>query len=98
MIFYVLDRLVNTELGWCACGDPSEIDGMMLAYLRARAHEDFPKPAAEGVSPQAELLLAYIADGLGWTEHGSSIGGAWLTEDGREAMENLSKALDVLVP
>ncbi|HYF46707.1 MAG TPA: hypothetical protein VD926_10895 [Acidimicrobiales bacterium] len=88
---YVLDSLVCTELGWCTCGNPEDVDRMMLAYLTARSYDDFPKPRAEGVSEDAEMLLAYIADALGWTEHGGSVGGAWLTDDGREAMANLAR-------
>lgn len=87
---YVLDSLVTTELGWCGCGDPEAVDKVMLAYLRSRAAEDWPDP--EGVSDDAVLLLAYIADALRWTEHGSSVGGAWLTDDGRKALANLEAA------
>lgn len=29
------------------------------------------------------LCLAYAMDGAGFTEHGSSIGGAWLTDEGK---------------
>lgn len=86
---YVLESLVNTEVGWCGCGDPSEVDAMMLAYLRARSHPEFPKPPTRFVGKQAEMLLAYVADRLGWTEHGTSIGGAWLSDDGIEALKNL---------
>lgn len=89
---YVLDSLVSHELGWCACGNPEDVDRMMLAYLTARSVESFPKPPPDGISEDAELLLAYIADALDWTEHGGSVGGAWLTVDGREALANLIAA------
>lgn len=88
----VKESLVSHELGWCGCGNPEDVDRMMLAYLTARAEEDWPKPRAEGVSDDAEMLLAYIADELEWTEHGGSVGGAWLTDDGKEAMRNLTAA------
>jgi hypothetical protein len=52
--------------------------------------EDFPKPQPEGVSKDAEVLLAYIADALGWTEHGGGVCGAWLSESGRTALANLT--------
>ncbi len=88
-LVFVLDCLVLTEMGWCACGSTKEVDRMMLAYLTARVGWGFPKPGAEGVTEDAEMLLAYMADSLGWTEHGSNVGGAWLTEDGTEALTNL---------
>ena len=85
------DEAVAAELGWCLCNRPEEVNRMMLAYLEARSIEDWPKPHPEGVSEDAETLLAYIADQLGWTEHGGSVGGAWLTADGREALDNLRR-------
>lgn len=87
----VLDSLVSTELGWCGCGSPDRVDEMMLAYLRWVAVEECPR-AESGVHEDAVLLLAYIADKLGWTEHGGSVLSAWLTEDGKQAMANLAAA------
>lgn len=84
-------EVVGTELEWCGCDRPEEVDRMMLAYLEARAVEDFPKPHPEGVSEDAETLLAYIADQLGWTEHGGSVGGAWLSPAGETALNNLRR-------
>ena len=39
-----------------------------------------------GLEESHAYLLAYVADMLGWTEHGMSVGGAWLTDDGEEAL------------
>jgi hypothetical protein len=79
------------NLGWCGCGSPEDIDALMLAYLRSRTGEDWPKPAPVGVSPDAAVLLAYMADALDWSEHGISIGGAWLTERGERALATLEQ-------
>lgn len=83
------DQIIRTEmvsrhLGWCGCGNPEDIDLAMLAYLDSGTPDILALP--EGL---AELMLAYIADDLGWTEHGGSVYGAWLTDDGREALTNL---------
>jgi hypothetical protein len=80
---------VQAEIGWCGCGT-DRTDEMMLAYLRSREVDGFPKPAPDGVHADAVELLAYMADDLGWTEHGGGVGGAWLTDAGREALANLS--------
>lgn len=88
----IKNELVVSELGWCSCDRPQEVDRMMLSYLTARSADGWPKPHPEAVSDDAETLLAYIADDLGWTEHGSTVGGAWLTTDGTEAMLNLRAA------
>lgn len=31
-------------------------------------------------------LLAYVLDSYGFTEHGSSVGGCWLTKDGERLL------------
>lgn len=90
---------VAAELGWCGCGSPEDVDRMMLAYLRniearwtVRKDEDAPHwgwRATEGLSTDAETLIQYMADALGWTEHGGTVGGAWLTDDGHVALRNL---------
>jgi hypothetical protein len=87
-----LDELVSTELGWCGCGQPWKVDDMMVAYLTARARPEFPKPRPDGMSEDTETLLSYIADDLGWTEHGGSVEGAWLSDDGKTALANLQEA------
>lgn len=89
---------VNAELGWCPCDQPWRVEAMMLAYLQSRTDENWPKPAPADVSEDAGLLLAYMADQLGWTTHGGTVGGAWLTDDGREALANLLLAEGQPVP
>ena len=42
-----------------------------------------------GMSDLECYLIAVIADTLGFTEHGGSIYGSWLTDDGTEALANL---------
>ena len=83
---------VAAELGWCGCGSHEDIDAWMLAYLRSRAGDEWPKPVPEGVSEDATTLLAYMADDLGWTEHGGSIYGAWLTDEGRLVIQRMEVA------
>ncbi len=86
---WATDRGVQAELDWCGCGNPEDVDRWMLAYLESRASEAWPKPSPEGVSEDAQYLLAMLADKLGWTEHGGSVGGCWLTDAGRTTIENL---------
>jgi hypothetical protein len=74
--------MVASELGWCGCGPQEHLDRLMYAYL----DQDGPVLRAEG---DAGMLLAFIADDLGWTEHGGNIGGSWLTNAGAQARANL---------
>lgn len=100
------DGRVCSELGWCGCGGPEDIDQAMLAYLRTLTHpagfstdrsaiaravtDDEPEDGSDGAT--LRLLLAYMADDLGWSEHGGSVYGAWLTDDGKQALDNLVAA------
>lgn len=81
---------VVAELEWCSCGNPEDVDAQMTAYLLTLAGDEFPRPTPVGVSADAAVLLAYICDDLGWAEHGTSIGGSWLTDAGRTALAELS--------
>lgn len=79
-----IDCLVSTELGWCGCGDPAAVDTQMMTYL--------DEANRYTLEDGERRLLAYIADDLGWTEHGTSIDYPWLTDAGKEALANLIAA------
>lgn len=78
------DPSLNDELGWCACGNPEMVESAMLEYLEAVSERRSPV----GMSREM-LIMAYIADDLGWTEHGGGVYGAWLDSDGIEALQIL---------
>lgn len=81
------DGMVCAELGWCQCASPADVDHAMLSYLEGSGRG---VPQAMGsAARERDLLLAYIAADLGWTEHGGSVWGSWLTDAGREALANL---------
>lgn len=77
-------------IGICGCGKPGEVAALIYRMLHALGQEDrewdAPRKAA-GDPPGTvyELLLHWIED-HGWTEHGGSTYGSWLTDDGRKAM------------
>lgn len=39
----------------------------------------------------ARLLVCYLLDWIGATDHGGSVTGAWLTDEGKELLEALSE-------
>ena len=100
---------VAGELGWCGCGQPRNINEVMLTYLsglrergRVLASECRGLLVIEllgtvsnaprfpfGMDEDLALTYAYIADDLGWTDHGGNIQDAWLTDDGEIALTNL---------
>lgn len=82
--------LVSDQLGWCGCGSPERVDELMLVYLSACSGDYEPLE----VDSDALIILAYIADREGWTEHGGSLPYAWLTDSGSEALANLRAKSD----
>lgn len=87
---YLLTELVCAELGWCACGNPEDVDDWMASVLRAYASDEFPRPIPEGMAESTWVLLSYMADDLAWIEHGSVVTGGWLTDAGHTALANLT--------
>lgn len=64
-----------------------------MDYLHSRpfsfdyqSDEGAPPRFPYGFSESHAYLLAYIADILEWTSHGGSVGGCWLTEDGKKVL------------
>lgn len=78
------------KLEWCGCGMPGEAMRTIARYLEARSlkypecdqkmREYFPE---DGNGKSLVLCLAYELDRAGFTEHGSSVYGCWLTDDGK---------------
>lgn len=85
---------------FCGCGSPEVVEDAVLAYLEGVV--DLDEEANVDVSLQerearcggdvAYLLLAYLADQQGWTDHGSSVYGAWITDKGRQTKLALERA------
>lgn len=84
---------------FCQCGSPGDIVDHLLAYMRfLKARSEIYHSTNSRVSdeqyeelrkqhPIADsnvgMFCAYLADSVGWTEHGGSVGGAWLSESGK---------------
>ena len=83
---------VRMELGWCGCGNPDLTDELALAFLeRVESRWAGDKPKA--MDHDLAHTWSHICDDLGWTDHGSSVDGAWLTDDGKIALANLRTLL-----
>lgn len=78
------------KLGWCGCGCPGEAMRAVAKYLEARSLEypESDKKMNEFFPPSGDdnplvLCLAYTLDAARFTDHGSSVFGCWLTDDGK---------------
>ena len=78
---------------FCVCGDPDAAWQAVRAELRRCGtpyDQRQPYPADNGYW----WVLAYLLDHLRLTEHGSSVGGAWLDGDGQAALDWLDQHID----
>jgi hypothetical protein len=89
--FHVLDL--------CGCGDPYEVHAFLIecakCFDRGNGDEDWykcggvdaiQKLVAEKPDVAAEFI-AHFLDQRGLTEHGGSVYGSWMTEEGRDFIE-----------
>lgn len=93
-----LEAFGMSVLGFCGCMDPKGMADQIVDYLaivarregelsnwesaRAMLYERFPEE-------WYRLLIQYLVDDKELTEHGGSVGGAWLTDAGKEWLARL---------
>lgn len=68
---------------FCGCGQPEKVLAELIATLDWAASDLASRPMYEG-----PLLPLYVLDQVGFTEHGGSVFGSWLTDEGREWLAN----------
>lgn len=103
----VVKFFYTERLEWCTCGDPQVACDCIKNYLSAlniktgdRQSDMDTRHAAlkehfgvEWVYDNPLLLcLAYTLDTAKFTEHGTGIGGAWLTDEGKMFLYALEEA------
>src|SRR4051812_44267695 len=78
-------HLLNDKIHFCGCGSVDKW-GVLLAMLeRSEAQGSFYKPWNDWPGDAVEFV-AHVMDGWGLTEHGGSVGHAWLTDEGKFAL------------
>jgi hypothetical protein len=110
-----VQRFYYEELGWCGCGSPDEVLGFIRDVLQAmndwtqanRRDDEAAREAAQArqdaLLPRAGGMLVlsylYMLGAHGLTEHGGSVYGSWITDEGERVLAMLSgidleKAMD----
>jgi hypothetical protein len=83
------------QLKFCGCGEPKHVHAFTIECLKTFDIEH-PRPvgaidaiaALVTADPEAAAyFIAYTLDQLCLTEHGGSVGGAWLTDRGKQFVE-----------
>lgn len=77
---------------FCGCGMPEEASRALLRLLRLHPLYENQDELQEWIPDDGvRYLLLYQLDRLELTEHGGSVGGAWLTDKGKAALEALAR-------
>lgn len=108
------ESLIATGLlGWCGCGMPSKALAFVRDALRAieltgndcflepnENHWDERKSAESRLYPSdgAYYFAMYVLDSKGLTEHGSGVGGCWLTQSGKMLLSDLEELTTKEIP
>ncbi len=87
----IVIEAVSHHLGWCGCGIPAAAADWLRRALEA--HPAWEKQALQGAvwgeDQGRAYVLRYMLDHAALTEHGGSVGGAWLTERGKRVLAAL---------
>jgi len=96
-----IKEFLIVDLKMCGCGSPERTQEVIKLVLEAHSIKDY-KCRMEALSNICDVdinknanydgliqFVLYILDSHGILEHGSSIGGAWLTEKGKALLELL---------
>ncbi len=75
----------------CGCGAPEDAYGSVLQHLELRELPYERRPKEWPYGDARDLFMAYVLDSWGYTEHGGSIGGSWLSESGKGLLRFLKE-------
>lgn len=95
------EEWLMNKLNWCSCGYPRDVLYSLYQYLTLCYGDGEYAYSLDEKNEHywSNLLWAYICDKEGWTGHGGSIVYAWLTDDGKELLKNISfgQQLDIKI-
>ncbi len=95
-LFIRVKNTFSTDIGLCGCGRPLDTWEMIHRYLKALKLRS--ESVDEGIEEVKNFymqnyglaqFMAYILDDREYTEHGTSIYGAWLTDKGKDLLSIL---------
>lgn len=102
-IFYAsYDSLVDLrwteECKFCNCGQPEEAQQYIkevLSAIKLRSDSEWEINNVSKViksNPDSfEYFLLYVLEAMDLTEHGGSVGGSWLTEEGMKLLDEMQE-------
>jgi hypothetical protein len=84
---------IENKLGLCGCIDEDITDDIFSVLLQLGESSGsvyYTNFTIEGPDKYKELIL-HLLDSKGLIEHGGSIRGSWLTDEGREVVKKLAE-------
>lgn len=81
-------------LGGCGCGSSEELGEMAVKLLKHFATPHMERKLDLYDSEAYEILAHWMSE-KDLIEHGTSVGGSWLTEKGEEVYEAVNNFLDI---
>lgn len=90
-----IQKFYYAKLKWCGCGSPAEVMKFMHNVLqtiydrRANWTAETTQKIFDLVPRDTQLGMSYMymLDGFGLLEHGTSIGGSWLSDEGERVLK-----------
>jgi len=75
-------------MGGCGCGSSDTLQELAFEVLElfSKPHKDRDFSVYDKIEYE---IIAHWLDNVGMIEHGSSIGGAWLSEEGEQVFESI---------
>lgn len=96
----IKDMMFN-EIGLCGCGYYNDTVRIIYEYLKAkeelychfdyRRWKDFLEKFIEENKEFLYEFMCYVLDDKGFTEHGPSVGSAWITEKGKTLLRMIEE-------
>lgn len=98
-----LDELLFRDIGLCGCGYFDATVSMIYDYLKLKewytsdeyTYEGWQEKLADFRKEYDEILyefFCYVLDNKGFTEHGTSVQSAWVTDKGKRLVELLEES------
>jgi hypothetical protein len=89
----LVERRWIDEMKFCGCGNPEDAQDYLRRILAAHKAKSDDYKAVERVilaePEKAALIIYYLLDAMGLTEHGGSVYGSWLSDKGQRLLEEL---------
>lgn len=86
------DFLCEEKWGFCGCGCHKDAV-LAVKEMLDWCGEDIASRKSPSEFTNYQKFMLYFLDNKGYTEHGGSVNGSWLEDDGRQVLEFINYAL-----